>query len=56
MSNAAKQEYLLKIKDRYHKLNKLEKKRVRDEFCEICSYKVKSYIKLDFFDKRLTLW
>jgi len=46
MGNKAKREYLKKIKRRYQKACKKEKKRILDEFCEVCGYNRKYAIRL----------
>ena len=46
MSQKAKREYLNQIKPRYKRANKAEKKRILNEFCEVCSYNRKYAIYL----------
>jgi hypothetical protein len=46
MSNKTKNEYLLKIKERYFKSTKVEKQTILDEFCKVCGYNLKYAIRL----------
>jgi len=46
MSQKAKREYLREIKPRYKKANKAEKKKILNEFCEVCGYNRKYAIYL----------
>ena len=46
MSKKAKLEYLLEIRERYLKSDKQEKKKILDEFCQICGYNRKYAIRL----------
>lgn len=46
MSEKAKQEYLLEIKERYKSADKKEKIKILDEFCSVCSYNRKYAIRL----------
>ncbi len=46
MSNEAKIEHLLAIKNRYHSSTKAEKKIILDEFCKTCNYNRKYAIRL----------
>ena len=46
MSRKSKLEYLLSIRERYHKAIKEEKHRILDEFCEVCNYNRKYAIRI----------
>ena len=46
MSQKAKREYLNEIKLRYKKVRKAEKKKILNEFCEVCGYNRKYAIHL----------
>jgi hypothetical protein len=46
MSNKAKREYLLEIRNRYFSSSKTQKKIILDEFCKNCSYNRKYAIRL----------
>jgi hypothetical protein len=46
MGNKSKREYLAKIKDRYRKAGRKGKKRILDEFCEVCGHHRKHAIRL----------
>lgn len=46
MSNKTKNEYLLRIKERYFKSTKVEKQTIRNEFCRVCGYNRKYAIRL----------
>lgn len=45
MSNNSKKEYLSEIQIRYQKANKSERKKILDEFCEVCKYNRKYAIR-----------
>jgi len=46
MSNQTKKEYLNQIRNRYSQSTKEEKKKILDEFCEVCGYNRKYAIRL----------
>ena len=46
MSNTSRSEYLESIKPRYRKASKNEKKKIIDEFCNVCGYNRKYAIRL----------
>jgi hypothetical protein len=46
MSNAAKKEYLLSIRNRYLSASQSEKEQILDEFCKICGYNRKYAIRI----------
>ena len=46
MSNRSKREYLTQIRIRYLQSTKEEKRKILDEFCEVCGYNRKYAIRL----------
>jgi hypothetical protein len=46
MVSSSKKEYLAKIKDRYRRASRKAKKRILDEFCEVCGHHRKHAIRL----------
>jgi transposase InsO family protein len=55
MVSSSKKEYLTKIKDRYRKAGRKGKKRILDEFCEVCGHHRKHAIRLLNADGRKKL-
>jgi hypothetical protein len=52
MVRDAKKEYLERIRERYRRANRAYKKRILDEFCEVCGYHRKHAIRLLNQDRR----
>jgi len=46
MSNKSKKEYKTTIRKRYQKADRVQKSKILDEFCEVCSYHRKYAIRV----------
>ncbi|MBK8551296.1 MAG: hypothetical protein IPL53_09660 [Ignavibacteria bacterium] len=46
MSKKSKEEYLIEVRKRYLQVNKEEKQKILDEFCQVCDYNRKYALRL----------